>query len=75
MSAVKLAGFLRKAIKESDLTQTEISAKANISRQTLYRVQKAEISEMKLSTMVGVCNALKLDPHDVLGIYFGRKTI
>lgn len=73
MSSANVADFLGAAVEASGLTREEISEKAHISRQTLYRVLKAEISEIKLSTMVGICNALKIDPLEILRIYFGRK--
>ena len=75
MSSVKVAKHLENAVKKSGLSITEISKNARVSRQTLYRVLRADIREIKLSTMLGVCKALQVDPVEVLRIYSGRNPV
>ncbi|MEZ5449835.1 MAG: helix-turn-helix transcriptional regulator [Thiolinea sp.] len=75
MSAIQVAELLRRRAFESQLSHTEISRKAHISRQTWYRLLNAEVGEAKLSTVVGVCRVLNIDPVDVMGVYFGRPTL
>ena len=73
MSALRVAELLSEIIDQSSLSKKEISERANITRQTLYRLMTAGVAEAKLSTVIGVCHALKINPVDVINVYCGRK--
>ncbi|CAA6823796.1 MAG: Unknown protein [uncultured Thiotrichaceae bacterium] len=73
MSADRVAEFLKDRARSLNLSQTELSRRSNLSRQTLYRLFSADISQAKISTIVKVSRALQVEPTDVMGIYFGRS--
>lgn len=75
MSASDVAAFLRERAKASNMTYTDISRHANISRQTWYKLINAQVAEAKLSTVARVCDVLKIDPRDVMRIYFDQETL
>ncbi len=73
MSAARVAEFLKDRAQSLNLSQTELSKRSKLSRQTLYRLFSADISQAKISTIVKVSRALQVEPTDVMGIYFGRS--
>nr|CAA6808406.1 MAG: Unknown protein [uncultured Thiotrichaceae bacterium] len=72
MSAIQVAEFLKSRAQSLNLTHAEISRRSELSRQTLYRLFSADISQAKISTIVKISRALQVEPTDVMGIYFGR---
>jgi transcriptional regulator with XRE-family HTH domain len=61
MSSIELSDYLRHRMKELDLSNTDVAIRANISRPTWYRLLNNDITEAKISTLMGISNAL--DTH------------
>lgn len=72
MSANDVAAFLRERAEASNMTYTDISRRANISRQTWYKLINAQVAEAKLSTVARVCDVLHIDPREIMAIYFNQ---
>lgn len=70
MSAKELSDLLKARMRKLALTNSDIAKKANISRQTWYKLINAEIEEAKLSTLINLASALDLNPLTLLQTYF-----
>ncbi len=75
MSAQSLAFFLRRRMSLQGLSNSEVAAKAGISRQTWYSLLNADIKEAKLSTLIQIAVVLKIHPMEMLGVYFGENDV
>ena len=75
MSSYDVANFLRKKARESNLTHTEITRSAGLSRQTWYKLLNGEVQEAKFSTLIRVSHALNIHPLDLMGLYFGQQAL
>lgn len=75
MSKLDLANLLKERTNQLELTKSELANSAGISRQTLYKLLNAEITEAKLSTLIKLSQVLRLHPLDLLRIYFDGAAI
>ncbi|MEB4591845.1 helix-turn-helix transcriptional regulator [Candidatus Thiothrix sp. Deng01] len=73
MSAKDLADYLRHRVGSLGFSKSEAARRADISRQTWYRLLNAEISDAKLSTLIRLAEALETTPLHILQIYFGEE--
>lgn len=73
MSGENLAVYLEERLKELGLSKSEAARRADISRQTWYRLEGAEAADTKLSTVVQIASALETHPMTLLQIYFGNE--
>lgn len=74
MSAKDLANYLEQRVAMLGLSKSEAARRADISRQTWYRLLSAEVSDTKLSTVVSLAEALETTPIHLLRLYFGEET-
>lgn len=74
MSAKDLASYLEQRVRNLGLSKSEAARRADVSRQTWYRLLNAEINDAKLSTLIRLSEALETTPLHVLRIYFGEET-
>lgn len=70
MAATNLAMYLDKRINELGLSKSEASRRADVSRQTWYRLINADIQDVKLSTLIRLAKALEVHPLVILKLYF-----
>ena len=70
MSAHTLAKFLRDRMEELALTNSDVARRANISRQTWYRLLNADIDEARLNTLEKIANALDTHVMSLLRLHF-----
>ncbi len=75
MSALDLAGYLQKRLKELGLTTVAAAERSGLSRQTWHKLMRAEIDEIKLSTLVRVANTLETHVLSMLELYFHGKSL
>lgn len=75
MSAEDLARFLRRRMGEMKLTNSDVAARANIARQSWYRLLNAEIEEAKLSTLVRLAEALGVSVMVLLQLYYRGRPL
>lgn len=73
MSATNLATYLDQRVKALGLSKSEAARRADVSRQTWYRLLNAEIGDAKLSTLIRLAEALETTPLHILRIYFGEE--
>lgn len=66
MNAVKLA----EAMKERDISITELSDKAKIEKSTISRILSGQISSCTVDTAGKIISALELDPVTARQIFF-----
>jgi DNA-binding XRE family transcriptional regulator len=52
------------------LSKSEAARRADISRQTWYRLLSADVTDAKLSTMIRLAEALETTPMQLLHLYF-----
>lgn len=74
MSARDLSSYLDERIKNLGMSKSEAARRAEVSRQTWYRLVNAEIQDVKLSTLSRLAYALETHPLVILKIYFGEET-
>ncbi|WMP15874.1 helix-turn-helix domain-containing protein [Thiothrix lacustris] len=74
MSAKDLADYLGQRVARLGISKSEVARRADISRQTWYRLLSEDITDAKLSTMVRLAEALETTPMFLLNIYFGEET-
>ncbi|MGB5599917.1 helix-turn-helix transcriptional regulator [Thiothrix lacustris] len=74
MSAKDLADYLGQRVVRLGISKSEVARRADISRQTWYRLLSEDITDAKLSTMVRLAEALETTPMFLLNIYFGEET-
>jgi transcriptional regulator with XRE-family HTH domain len=55
----------RKALK---LTQEALEAASGIPQGTISRIEREEVEDIHVSTLVGLAEALDMSPNDMLGI-------
>ena len=70
MSAKNLADYLNQRVVMLGLSKSEAARRADISRQTWYRLLGAEITDVKLSTILHLAEALETPPMHLLHLYF-----
>lgn len=70
MSAQDFADYLNQRLEALDLSKSTVARRADISRQTWYRLAQADIQDIKISTIIRLANALETDPMHLLAIYF-----
>ena len=70
MSAKDLANYLEQRVAMLGLSKSEAARRADISRQTWYRLLSADVNDAKLSTMVRLAEALDTTPMQLLRLYF-----
>ncbi|EIJ35319.1 helix-turn-helix domain-containing protein [Thiothrix nivea] len=75
MSAKDLASYLKQRVRSLGLTKSEAARRADISRQTWYRLLDAEIHDAKLSTLIRLAGALQTTPLHLLYLYFAEETV
>jgi hypothetical protein len=75
MSAKDLANYLEQRVAMLGLSKSEAARRADISRQTWYRLLSADVTDAKLSTMVSLAEALETTPMHLLRLYFGEETV
>ncbi|MGB3917399.1 helix-turn-helix transcriptional regulator [Thiothrix litoralis] len=74
MSSKDFADYLGQRVARLGLSKSEVARRADISRQTWYRLLSAEVTDAKLSTMARLAEALETTPLHLLSIYFGEET-
>ncbi len=74
MSAKDLADYLNDRTIRLGLSKAKAARRAEVSRQTWYRLLNAEINEAKLSTLIRLAESLETTPLHILRIYFGEET-
>jgi putative transcriptional regulator len=57
---------LRQIRREKGMSQEELAKKSGVTRQTIIRIERNECKEMRVSTLLLLCNALKCDVSDFL---------
>jgi transcriptional regulator with XRE-family HTH domain len=55
----------RKALK---LTQEALEAASGIPQGTISRIEREEVEDIHVSTLVGLAEALDMSPNDMLGV-------
>jgi DNA-binding XRE family transcriptional regulator len=70
MSAKDLANYLDQRVAMLGLSKSEAARRADISRQTWYRLLSADVTDAKLSTMIRLADALETTPMQLLRLYF-----
>lgn len=75
MSDKDLAGFLRRRMRELELTNVDVARRAGLARQTWHRLLSGDIGEAKLSTLVRIANALEIHPIQLVRTYFTSKQL
>ena len=73
MSAKDLANYLEQRVAMLGLSKSEAARRADISRQTWYRLFSADVTDAKLSTMVSLAEALETTPCIYYALFWGRK--
>lgn len=73
MSSKDLADYLGQRVARLGLSKSEVARRADISRQTWYRLLSADITDAKLSTMIRLAEALETTPMHLLRLYFGEE--
>jgi transcriptional regulator with XRE-family HTH domain len=75
MSSMDLSNYLRQRMLLLGLSNTKVASRANISRPTWYRVVNGDITEAKISTLVGIAKAFDLHLYQLLAIRFGKRQV
>ena len=75
MSSMDLSNYLRQQMVQLGLSNTEVAARANISRLTWYRLLGGDIMEAKISTLVAIAYALDLHLYQLLATRFNKKRL
>lgn len=57
---------LKQIRKEKGLSQEELAKLSGVTRQTIIRIERNECKEMRVSTLLLLCKALKCDVADFL---------
>lgn len=70
MSVMRFSKSLSELIEKSNLTKTQLAARAGISRASLYNLLNGDVAESKLSTLIRLSSALGVHPLDVIQPYF-----
>jgi transcriptional regulator with XRE-family HTH domain len=73
MSSVELSSYLQRRMKELKLSNIEVARRAKISRQTWHRLLKNDMNESKLSTLMGVSQALDIHFMHLLRLHFNHQ--
>lgn len=74
MSAQNFANYLGQRIAMLGISKSEAARRADISRQTWYRLLGADMTDVKLSTIIRLAEALETSPLHLLRIYFGETS-
>jgi DNA-binding Xre family transcriptional regulator len=72
MSSKDLAAYLEQRIVTLKISTSELARRADISRQTWYRLLSADLTDAKLSTMMRLADALETTPMHLLSLYFNN---
>ena len=65
MNIRQIGKNIKELIKEQNMTQTELSERANISSIHLSHIETGTVS-MSLETLINICHALNVTPNDIL---------
>jgi transcriptional regulator with XRE-family HTH domain len=74
MSVENLANYLEQRITLLGISKSEAARRAGISRQTWYRLLSADMTDVKLSTIIRLAEALETSPLHLLRLYFGETS-
>lgn len=74
MSSKDLAIYLEQRITTLGISRSEVARRADISRQTWYRLLSADLTDAKLSTLIRLAEALDTTPMHLLGLYFSADS-
>lgn len=75
MSATDLSHFLNARAKALKLPATVVSKRAGISRQTWYRLIKADIKHIRLETLVRIADVLQVSLVDLSHVYIKQQKL
>lgn len=69
MSGKDLANYLEQRVAMLGISRSEVARRADISRQTWYRLLSADLTDAKLSTITRLAEALETTPLHLLRLY------
>lgn len=72
MSSKDLADYLEQRVATLGISRSEVARRADISRQTWYRLLSADLTDAKLSTIMRLAEALETTPLHLLRVYLGE---
>lgn len=72
MSSRDLASYLEQRVAMLGISRSEVARRADISRQTWYRLLSADLTDAKLSTVMRLAEALETTPLHLLYLYLGE---
>ncbi|UOG92455.1 MAG: helix-turn-helix transcriptional regulator [Candidatus Thiothrix sulfatifontis] len=72
MSSRDLANYLEQRVAMLGISRSEVARRADISRQTWYRLLSADLMDTKLSTIMRLAEALETSPLHLLCLYLGE---
>lgn len=72
MSSKDLANYLEQRVAMLSISRSEVARRADISRQTWYRLLSADLTDAKLSTIMRLAEALETTPLHLLRLYLGE---
>lgn len=73
MSSRDLADYLEQRVAMLGISRSEVARRADISRQTWYRLLSADLTDAKLSTIMRLAEALETPPLHLLRLYLGEE--
>lgn len=75
MSENDLAEYLRRRMRESDISQVSLARRAGISRQGLVKLLNGEVRGPSTETVRAIASALRVSPIYLLRLLFGKSVI
>lgn len=75
MSENELAGYLRRRMREIDMTQVRLAGRAGISRQGLVKILNGDVRSPSIETLHAIASVLGVSPIYLLRLLRGKSVI
>ncbi len=69
---IEVGSRIREFRKIRGVTQTELATAISVTFQQVQKYEKGS-NRVSASTLVSICKTLRIDPMDLLGVYFGKE--
>lgn len=70
MAAAEVEQYLMQVVARTGNNKSRLARDAGISRNTLYRILRGDLEEVKLATISKLTRVLKMKPQALMSIYF-----
>lgn len=72
MAAAEVEQYLMQVVARAGNNKSRIARDAGISRNTLYRILRGDLEEVKITTISKLTRVLKVRPQVLMSMYFQK---